>query len=71
MIRARLGLTWLESRDVPDGGFEPPTVYPTPDDGGTSSYGYVPGSTGIDPGQGPIGGGETNSGGTPPLPPGP
>jgi hypothetical protein len=27
--------------------------------------------TGIDPGQGPIGGGGTNNGGNPPFPPGP
>ena len=62
MFRARLSLTYLESRDVPDGGFEPTSV-PTSDPGI-----YVPSTgTGIDPGQGPIGGGETNNGGTPPT----
>ena len=65
MIRARLGLTWLESRDVPDGGFEPPTMPPAPE---PTTVTYDPGTgTGIDPGQGPIGGGETNNGGTPPM----
>jgi len=72
MLRARLSLTYLESRDVPDGGYEPP--WGPPPDPGTNPPIYVPGNgTGIDPGQGPIGGGETNNGGTPPQfpPPGP
>ena len=67
MIRARLGVTSLESRDVPDGGFEPPYFPPPPDGGGNPPI-YDPGTgTGIDPGQGPIGGGGTNNGGTPPF----
>jgi hypothetical protein len=66
MLRTRLGLTYLESRDVPDGGFEPPPDPMSPPD--TNPPIYTPGTgTGIDPGQGPIGGGETNSGGTPPT----
>jgi len=66
MFRTRLGLTYLESRDVPDGGFEPPWG-PTPPPN-TNPPIYVPSTgTGIDPGQGPIGGGETNNGGTPPT----
>jgi hypothetical protein len=66
MLRARLGLTYLESRDVPDGGFEPPPE-PTSDPNTDPGVYVPPSGTGIDPGQGPIGGGETNNGGTPPT----
>ncbi|MFO0798909.1 MAG: hypothetical protein U0804_15685 [Gemmataceae bacterium] len=66
MFRTRLSLTWLESRDVPDGGGVDPTVI-IPPPGGSNPPIYDPGNgSGIDPSQGPIGGGTTNNGGTPP-----
>lgn len=65
MLRARLGLTFLESRDVPDGGFDQPWAPPA--DGGDTGIYVTNDGSGIDPGQGPIGGGETNNGGTPPT----
>lgn len=68
-FRTRLGLTWLETRDVPDGApFDPPPMPPPPGGGDSNPPIYDPGAgSGIDPGQGPIGGGDTY--GAPPPPP--
>lgn len=53
MLRTRLSLMQLEDRANPDGGLG--------GDGGDGGY--------IDPGQGPIGGGETWQAPPPPTPP--
>jgi hypothetical protein len=59
MFRTRLGLMCLETRDNPDGGFTSPSDPPPPPTEGTAPI-YDPGTgSGIDPGQGPIGGGDT------------
>lgn len=54
-LRTRLSLTWLEARDTPDGGFDPPSSAPQY----TPPVGDLGTGSGINPGQGPIGGGET------------
>ncbi|HEX4611517.1 MAG TPA: hypothetical protein VH092_25205 [Urbifossiella sp.] len=62
-FRTRLGLTFLETRDVPDGV---PLDPPAPPPGGDAGM-YGSGGS-IDPGDGPLGGGDTWQA---PPPPGP
>ncbi len=59
-FRTRLGFTVLEARDVPDGTLQESPTMEDPSTEDTEPGIYDPGTgSGIDPGQGPIGGGDT------------